>query len=134
MNATADRPSAVELTQLSQLLNASPLVRADLVAALRRLEQGLREHGRELDRSDGLLNEADKARRMSLSREDDRLRAEGSVLVADIDSLRQAAIGGADEDDLRRRGGALLAGLQGHRDAEVGLVLENADTEVGAGD
>ena len=134
MNATADRPSALELDQLSQLLNAPALDRGALVAALRRIEQGLREHGRDLDESGGLLDEADKARRMSLSREDDRLREEMTALLADVQDVRRAASDGTDDEELRRRGGQLLAGLRGHRDAEASLVLENSSTEVGSGD
>jgi hypothetical protein len=134
VNATTDRPSADELNQLSGLLNAPRLDRGALVAALRRLEQGLHEHERDLDQSGGLLDEQDKARRMSLSREDDRLREEMSALLRDAQSVRQAAADGADDEDLRRRGGELLAGLRGHRDAEASLVLENSSTEVGSGD
>jgi hypothetical protein len=134
MNATADRPSAIELDQLSGLLSAEPLDRAALAAALRRIEQGLHEHEHSLNRSGGLLDEADKARRMSLSREDDRLREEMAELIRDVQAVRQAATDGSDNDELRRRGGELLAGLRGHRDAEASLVLENADTDVGSGD
>lgn len=134
MNATADRPSAVELDELNGLLSATPVNRGALATALRQIEEGLREHAHDLDESGGLLDEADKARRMSLSREDDRLREEVATLLRDVQSVRQAASDGSDEDDLRRRGGELLAGLRGHRNAEVGLVLESADTEVGTGD
>ena len=134
MNATADRPSALELDQLSELLNAPALDRGALVAALRRIEQGLHEHERALDQSGGLLDEADKARRMSLSREDDRLREEMTALLADVQDVRRAACDGTDDEELRRRSGQLLAGLRGHRDAEASLVLENSSTEVGSGD
>jgi hypothetical protein len=134
MNAIADRPSAVELDQLAQLLSAESLDRAALVAALRRIEQGLHEHEHDLDRSGGLLDEADKARRMSLAREDDRLREEVAILIRDVQVVRDAATDGADEDELRQRGSELLAGMRGHRDAEASLLLENADTEVGSGD
>jgi hypothetical protein len=134
MNATADGPSAGELDQLSGLLTAPDLDRGALVAALRRIEQGLHEHERDLDRSGGLLDEQDKARRMSLSREDDRLRVEMSALLRDAQAVRHAAADGSDDEGLRRRGGELLAGLRGHRDAEASLVLENASTEVGSGD
>src|SRR4029079_11003373 len=101
MNATADGPSAGELDQLSGLLTAPELDRGALVAALRRIEHGLHEHERDLDRSGGLLDEQDKARRRSLSREDDRLREEMSALLLDAQSVRQAAADGSDED-LRR--------------------------------
>jgi hypothetical protein len=134
VNATTDRPSADELNQLSDLLNAPRLDRGALVAALRRIEHGLHEHERDLDQSGGLLDEQDKARRMSLSREDDRLREEMSALLRDAQTVRQAAADGSDDEDLRRRGGELLAGLRGHRDAEASLVLENSATEVGSGD
>ena len=134
MNATADRPSVVELDLLNGLLSATPLDRPALVAAFRRIEEGLRSRAHDLDRSGGLLDEADKAGRMTLAREDDRLRREAAALVRDAETARQAAAGGSDEDDLRRRGGALLAGLRGHRDAEASLVLESADTDVGSGD
>jgi len=134
MAVNADRPSAVELDQLSRLLSATPLDRPALAAALRRIEQGLHEHEHNLNHSGGLLDEADKARRMSLSREDDRLREETSTLIRDVQSVREAATYNLDEEDLRRCGSQLLAGLRGHRDAEASLVLENADTEVGSGD
>ena len=134
MNAIADRPTAVELDELNGLLSATPLDRDALVAALRKIEQGLRERAHVLDQSGGLLDEADKARRMSLAREDDRLREEAAALVRDVQTVRQAAADGSDDDDLRRRGGELLAGLRGHRNAEASLVLESVDTEVGAGD
>ena len=134
MNATTDRPTAPELDQLAGLLAANPLDHERLLAALRGIEQGLREHGRELDRSGGLLDEADKAHRMSLAREDERLRAEVSALLGDVEQFRRDAADGADDEAIRRRGSALVAGLRGHRDAEASLVLESADTEVGSGD
>jgi hypothetical protein len=134
VRATTDRPSASELDQLAGLLSAPALDRGELIAAVRRIEQGLREHARELDRSGGLLDEADKARRMSLAREDERLRDEMTVLLRDVEGLRQEASGGADDEGIRRRGSAVLAGLRGHRDAEASLMLESADTEVGSGD
>jgi hypothetical protein len=134
MSATADRPSVVEMNQLSSLLAATPIDRSALATTLRQIERGLRAHGHDLDESDGLLTEADKARRMSLAREDDRLRAEGTALLDCVQAVRQAAADGADEEALRRRGSELLAGLRGHRNAEIGLVLENVDTEVGSGD
>jgi dsDNA-specific endonuclease/ATPase MutS2 len=133
MSVTTDRPSAAELEELTGLLNAPALDRRALSGALARLEQGLRVHGRDLDETGGLLNEGDKARRMSLAREDDRLRDEVTTLLADVRGLRDA-VAGSDDDELRRRGGEVLAGLRGHRNAEASLVLENADTEVGSGD
>ncbi len=134
VNATADRPSAVELDGFNGLLLATPLDRDALVAVLRQIEQGLREHAHDLDESGGLLDEADKANRMSLAREDDRLREELATLLREVQTLRQAAANGSDEDELRRRGAELLAGLRGHRNAEASLLLESADTEVGSGD
>jgi hypothetical protein len=134
VNATTDRPTALELDELSGLLAAKPLDHGRLIAALRGIEQGLREHARELDRSGGLLDEADKAHRMSLAREDERLRAEVTTLLADVEQFERDAAHGADDEAIRRRGSALLAGLRGHRDAEASLVLESADTEVGSGD
>jgi hypothetical protein len=133
MSVTTDRPSAAELDELAGLLNAGTLDRRALAAALGRIEQGLTDRTQELDEAGGLLDEGDKAHRMSLSREDDRLREEMSILLRDVQELR-AAGDGLDDDDLRRRGGELLAGLRGHRNAEVGLVLESADTEIGSGD
>lgn len=134
MIATADRPTAAELDQLDELLEAEPLNRGEVVATVRRIEHGLREHGRELDRTDGLLDEADKANRMSLAREDDRLRTEGSILVDDLAALRLAASGGATDEGVREQGVEIVMALRDHRNAESSLVLENADTEVGAGD
>ena len=133
MSVTTDRPSAAELEELTGLLNAAPLDRPALAAALDRIEQGLTDRTQELDEAGGLLDEGDKAHRMSLSREDDRLREEMATLLRDVQDLR-AAGDDLPEDDLRRRGGELLAGLRGHRNAEVGLVLESADTEIGSGD
>ena len=134
MNATTDRPSAIELDEFNGVLSATPLDRTLLDSSLRRIEQGLCEHAHDLDQSGGLLDEADKARRMSLAREDERLREEMATLLREVQTFRQAAANGADVDDLRRRGAVLLAGLRGHRDAEAGLLLESADTEVGTGD
>jgi hypothetical protein len=134
VNAIADRPSAPELEELSGLLAATPLDRGSLVSSLHRIEQGLREHARELDQAGGLLDEADKANRMSLAREDDRLREQVATLVSGVEEFREAALDGLDDEELRRRGSALVAGLRGHRDAEASLVLESADTEVGSGD
>ncbi len=134
MSAIADRPSAIELDQLAGILSAESLDRAAFVAALRRIEQGLHEHEHDLDRWGGLLSEADKARRMSLAREDDRLREGVAILIRDVQVVRDAATDGAGDDELRQRGGELLAGLRGHRDAEASLLLENVDTEVGSGD
>ena len=134
MDATTDRPTALELDELSGLLGAGSLNHERLIAALRGIEQGLREHARELDRSGGLLDEADKARRMARAREDERLREEVSALLGDAEQFRRDAADGADDEAIRRRGSAILAGLRGHRDAEASLVLESADTEVGSGD
>ncbi|HEX3152056.1 MAG TPA: hypothetical protein VHR66_28540 [Gemmataceae bacterium] len=134
MIATADRPTAEELDQLDDLLNAESLSRVDLVLKLRRIEQGLRDHGRELDRFDGLIDEADKVNRMSLAREDDRLRTEGAKLVDELASLRLSASGRANDAELRQWGANVVMMLREHRDAESSLVLESVDTEVGAGD
>jgi hypothetical protein len=79
------------------------------------------------------LDEEDKAARMSLAREDERLRFEVSKLLRNVEGIRRTAVH-ADEGDLRRRLNALIAGLRGHRDAEARLVLESTGTEVGAGD
>lgn len=134
MNTTTDRPTTAELDRLSNVLRSTPLDRGALAASLCELEQGLYEHARELARSGGLLDEQEQASRMSLAREDDRLREESIALIRDARSLREAAEAGGDEADLRVRASRLLAELRGHRDAEAGLVLESADTEVGAGD
>jgi hypothetical protein len=134
MTAIADHPSAQEIEELSALLSAPALDRGKFIVCLRRIEQGLRDHARELDRLGGLLDEKQKAARMSLAREDHRLREEVSALILDAERLEEAAVFGAQEEELRRRGSALLAGLRGHRDAEARLVLESVETEVGAGD
>jgi hypothetical protein len=134
MNTVADRPSSSELDQLSVLVAAEPLDRAALAAALRRIEHGLHEREEGLRRSGGLLDEADKAERMSLAREDDRLRDELAALIQNVQAVRDEATDGSDDTELRRRVGEVLAGLRGHRDAEAGLILESADTEVGSGD
>jgi hypothetical protein len=130
----ADHPTPSELDQFATALNSEPLDRGALIVALRRIEQGLRDHGRELDRLGGLLDEKQKAARMSLAREDQRLREEIKALVSDAERLEEAAVSGGRVEELRRRGSALLAGLRGHRDAEASLVLESVETEVGAGD
>ena len=133
MSVTTDRPSAAELEELSGLLNAAALDRRALASAFGRLEQGLEARAQELDEGGGLLDEGDKAHRMSLAREEDRLREEITTLRGDVRDLRSAA-DELDEGELRRRGGEVLAGLRGHRNAEASLVLESADTEVGSGD
>jgi hypothetical protein len=133
VNAIADRPSIHELDELSDLAEAVPIDRRELVALLRQVEDGLREHGRSLDQAGGLLDEEDKAARMSLAREDERLRFEVSKLLRNVEGIRRTVVN-ADEGDLRRRLNALVAGLRGPRDAEARLVLESAGTEVGSGD
>jgi hypothetical protein len=134
VNSIADHPTARELDQLTRLLAAYPLDRGALTETLRRIEQGLREWAEELDRTGGLLDESDKAARPSLAREDDRLREEIGDLLRDVRTCRRETDGPGGDDDLRLCASAVLAGLRGHRDAEASLVLESADTEVGAGD
>ena len=80
------------------------------------------------------MDESDKAARPSLAREDERLREEIGELLRDVQLCRREADGPGGDDDLRQCAAAVLAGLRGHRDAEASLVLESADTEVGAGD
>lgn len=133
MNAIADRPSVQELDELSDLAAGLPIDRREVVAVLRQVEDGLLYHARALDRVGGLLDEDEKAARMSLAREDERLRFEVSTLLRNVEGIRRTAVH-ADEGDLRRRLTALVAGLRGHRDAEARLVLESAETEVGSGD
>jgi hypothetical protein len=133
VNAIADRPSIQELDELSDLAAGLPIDRRELVAALRQIEDGLREHGRSLDQAGGLLDEEERAARMSLAREDERLRFEVSTLLRNVEAIRRTAVH-ADEGDLRRRLTALAAGLRGHRDAEARLVLESTETEIGSGD
>lgn len=130
---TADCPTASDLDQLTGLLRAEPLDRGALDSALRRIEVELSDRGIDLDRSGGLLDEADKVARPSLAREDSRLRDELTELARNVRAWRELARTGTD-DEVRQRGAPILAGLRGHRDAEAGLVLESADTEVGAGD
>jgi len=134
VNTIADHPTAKELNQLTGLLGNHPLDRGALSEALRRIEQGLREWAEELDRSGGLLSESDKASRPSLAREDDRLRDEIADLLRDVRICRRESDGPGGDDEVRLCASAVLAGLRGHRDAEASLVLESADTEVGAGD
>jgi hypothetical protein len=134
VNTIADHPTARELDQLTRLLATHPLDRGALTDILRRIEQGLREWAEELDKSGGLLDESDRAARPSLAREDDRLREEISDLLRDVRTCHCESDGPGGDDDLRLCASAVLAGLRGHRDAEASLVLESADTEVGAGD
>ena len=134
MVAIADRPTAAELDHLSAILTANPLDRAELTKMLRRIEQGLRAHGDELDRTGGLLDEADRADRAGLDREDVRLREEVTTLLRDAQTVRQESGAGGDEANLIERATCLMTALRGHRDAESSLVLENADGDVGAGD
>ena len=134
MNTIADHPTAEELEQLTRLLAACPLDRGALSHTLLRIEQGLREWAEELAKSGGLLDESDKTARPSLAREDDRLREEIADLLRDARACRREADGPGGDDEVRLCASAILAGLRGHRDAEASLVLESADTEVGAGD
>ncbi len=133
MNALIERPSIQEVDRLAELAATPTPDRAEMPRILRHIEDGLRERGRELDRAGGLLDEEEKAARMSLAREDDRLRDESSDLLQMIESIRMA-LPDLDDAELHRRISALVAGLRGHRDAEASLVLESVDTEVGAGD
>jgi hypothetical protein len=134
MTATIERPTVNELDQLETLVVREPLERGTLIASLRRIENGLRHRGRVLERSGGLLDEEDKAARMSLAREDDRLRFDLDKLADDVAWFREEVEVGSEDSELRLRANAILAGLRSHRDAEASLILESADTEVGVGD
>ncbi|HKA06256.1 MAG TPA: hypothetical protein VKD71_03295 [Gemmataceae bacterium] len=134
MHATADSTCATEIDQLKKLLAVVPLDRVALLATFRRIEQGLRDWSAELDQSGGLLDESDRAARPSLAREEDRLREEIDKLLREVEACRRETIGPGGDDELRLCASAVLAGLRGHHDAEASLVLESADTEVGAGD
>jgi len=134
VSAIADHPSIDELDHLSEVTSAVPLDREQVITALRRIEQGLLEHARGLDREGGLLDEEDKAARMSLFREDERLRHEVSQLIRDVGEVRREAKSGVDDDELRRQLATTIAHLRGHRDAEASLVLESVATDVGSGD
>jgi hypothetical protein len=134
MVATADRPTAAELDRMATILSSRPIDRAELTKMLRRIEQGLRAHGDELDRTGGLLDETDRADRAGLDREDIRLRDEVTTLIRDAQVIRQESGAGGDETNLIERATSLMTALRGHRDAESSLVLENADGDVGAGD
>jgi len=134
VSAIAEGPSFHELEQLTDVMSSSPLDREIVFGTLRGIEQGLLEHARGLDRVGGLLDDQEKAARMSLAREDDRLRHEVSQLLRDVADIRREVNSNIDDDELRRQVASVLAGLRGHRDAEASLVLESVDTEVGSGD
>lgn len=134
MSAIADGPSIRELDQLSEINSESPLNREEVVTMLRRIELGLLDHARGLDRVGGLLDEEEKAARMSLAREDERLRHEVSQLIRDVAEIRHEANSDVEDEELHGRLAGVLAGLRGHRDAEASLVLESVATEVGSGD
>jgi hypothetical protein len=134
VSAIADRPSIHELDQLNEVMADAPLDRERVIDVLCGIEQGLLEHARGLDQAGGLLNDDEKAARMSLAREDERLRHEVSHLLREVSDVRRQANGNGNDEELRSRLAHILAGLRGHRDAEASLVLESVGTEVGSGD
>jgi hypothetical protein len=129
-----DRPSVSELDELTRALDPRPLDRDALVTVLQQIEQGLREHCDSLKQRGGLLDEADRIHRPSLEREENRLRDRVCELLGECEELLHDLDDCEDEDVLRARGAELLAALRGLRDDEAHLVLDSADTEVGAGD
>ena len=133
MVVSVERPSAIELDQLSVLLEREPLDRRRLVAQLRRIESELRERRRELDRDGGLLDADVQADRMSLTREDDRLLLQLSSLADDVQWAKLEAEGSAEDVQVRDRVRELIVQMHEHRDSEAKLVIESS-TEVGAGD
>jgi len=133
MVVSVERPSAIELDQLSVLLEREPLDRQRLVAQLRRIESELRERRRELDRDGGLLDADVQADRMSLTREDDRLLLQLSSLADDVQWAKLEAEGSAEDVQVRDRVRELIVQMHEHRDSEAKLVIESS-TEVGAGD
>ena len=133
MAISIESPSALELDQLSSMIETQPLDRKTLIAQLRRIEGELRERRRELDRDGGLLDVEEQSNRMSLTREDERLRGELSSLADDVQWAKLEAEGSAENDQVRDRVQGLVVRMQHHRDSEAKLVVEST-TEVGAGD
>ena len=133
MTVSVESPSALELDQLAKVLETEPLDRETLILQLRRIEGELRERRRELDRDGGLLDVEEQSKRMSLTREDERLRLELSSLADDVQWAKLEAESSAENDQVRDRVQALVLRMQHHRDAEAKLVVEST-TEVGAGD
>ena len=134
MPATIERPSIAELDHLASQVEAEPLDRGQLIVTLRRVESGLRQRGRELERAGGLLDEEEKVARMSLQREEDRLRYDLDQLADQVAWFREEVEVDPGDDSLRAQANTLLLALRSHREAESRLVLESVDTEVGAGD
>lgn len=133
MVISVERPSALELDQLSSVLETDPLDRPRLITQLRRIERELRDRRRELDRDGGLLDPDVQADRMSLAREDERLVLELSSLADDVQWAKLEAEGSAEDGQIRERIRELINQMQSHRDSEAKLVIEST-TEVGAGD
>jgi len=133
MTISIERPSGPQLDHLSTTLETQPLDRETLIPQLRQIEGGLRERKLELDQDGGLLDVEEQSNRMSLTREDERLRGELSSLADDVQWAKLEAQGSAEDGQVRDRVRGLVVQMHDHRDSEAKLVIEST-TEVGSGD
>src|SRR5262245_1217634 len=99
MKATPDRPSVMDLERLERALNADHADRAQLAAALGRIEQALREHGYDVDRAGGMIDEDERVARPSLERKQEQLREQITVLADDAGALRHIIEDGAGDEE-----------------------------------
>jgi hypothetical protein len=120
--------------------------------ALTRVEAALRQHRASAKAPDGLLAEVDETR-PTLARQADELRKDHDCFLKQIIALRQEACHAAeafqpvaelsaqpldagivDFSAMRHQAERLLTALQENKEAEVVLVLESINTDIGAGD
>jgi hypothetical protein len=106
-------------------------------AALARLEGELRREATELKAPDGPVPDVDRP--LIPSPGEDRkaahLRDELEDFLQEIQALRsQARDGGSTVEPLRERGRELVQAVRRHEHAEVDLILDSVNTDIGAGD
>jgi|SRR5579875_1004944 chromosome segregation ATPase len=109
--------------------------------ALARLEAALQQHQAAAWHPEGPLAEIDQTR-PTLVRKADELRNDYEDLARQLPALREQVrraaeairLDGGDIAALRQQVEQLLAGLQEKREAEMKLVLDSVNTDIGAGD
>ena len=134
MRATPDRPSVLELERLERALCSEAAPRRQLTSALAGIERALRQHGRDIDRAGGLIDEEQQVARPSLARAAEQLRQHIQELAEEAQALRREAERDVDEDGLMLRSRLLYEALQRLRNAEADIAYEGVETDIGCGD
>jgi hypothetical protein len=147
----------LSLDQLRQAL-ASELVGHEkrslerLADALGCIVTALRQHRADAKSTDGVLAEVDETR-PTLARRADTLRSDHDNLLMEVRGLRdkvartaesftpsyesstdEGISRNADFDDLREQAEKVASSLQQNKDAEVDLIQESVNTDIGVGD